>query len=235
MSLSAARYGRGQIWTPEGITRNEKLLYADRRSDNELDKQLRLSALSWMKLRDEELLPAFNLCRNLGYGLDARLVIHGEDSSIDIDIEARGTVTKLQITTAGPVWPGERHWGADYKCGVRLLNEHGTLSGFGRFSKTIEGMDIGENSGATGAELSSAYRAGIILALQNKGTRVGDDVHLLVQCKGYSDAMSRESFLHIAAEAFAACPLENFREIHIQAREPGYYLSLKVGPRAAVH
>lgn len=204
----------------------EAELLAARQADRKLSDTLRVSTARWLKTRNEELYPAWYLCRHLGFPATTRFRIGLPGATSDIDIAVDGQYRHLQITTTGPIWPeGHKNWGLDHRLHMEQLNRGGQSSGWGPYFRAPDGSITNRDEAISNDERDPAHLRGLTQALASKQTHQLDDCDLVVYAKAYDQAMSIEAFQQLAEQACKALPLRNFRCTHIVSANEGYYYS----------
>jgi hypothetical protein len=125
-------FTRGVWYTFDDFAVFEQALLAARRLDPSLDADLRLNRQPWIKVRNEELYPAWYFCKHLDLSPSTEFQIGLDGADADIEIRTAGRKRRLQITTAGPVWSdGMTHWGVNHMLHMQQLNQRGQSSGWG--------------------------------------------------------------------------------------------------------
>src|SRR5262245_3669998 len=95
---------RGVWCTFSNFCAFEDALLAAGGPPSEFARQLRAKAWWWVKVRNEELYPAWDFSRHLGPSRCAEFRIGHPGADADIEIRAMQQPTRrLQITTAGPL------------------------------------------------------------------------------------------------------------------------------------
>jgi hypothetical protein len=219
-------FARGTWYTFADFAAFEAALLAARRSDSKLDADLRLNRSAWIKIRNEELYPAWYFRRHLGLPRTTEFRIGLEGADADIEIRIPDLIRRLQITTAGPLWPdGSRHWGRDHMLHMEQLNQSRHSSGWGPYRRQANGSIVNRNEAISTAERDPAYLEGVRQSLEGKRLNQHADCELIIYAGKYNEAMNAETFREIAAAALREVPLTNFLAIHVLAAGGGYILS----------
>jgi hypothetical protein len=175
-------FARG-VWSRfQDFSEFEESLLAARRDDPNLDHDLRNNGRPWIKIRNEELYPAWYFIRNLGLSPSTEFRIGQPGAAADIEIRAADQPTRrLQITTAGPLWRAETgDWGADHVLHMQQLNQLGQSSGWGPYQKEPDGSITNRNEAISSDERDPPYAASLRQALEKKQLNQHGDCELIV-------------------------------------------------------
>jgi len=187
---------------------------------------LRVNRQPWIKLRNEELYPAWYFCRHAGLPPSTEFRISLEGADADIDIRTAEHSRRLQITTAGPLWlDGATRWGEDHMLHMQQLNQTGQSSGWGPYLRQSDGSITNRDEAISSDKRDPAYLAGIRQALLGKRFNQQSDSELIVYASKYDQSMSVETFTEIANTALRDVPLHDFVEVHLLAATEGYLVS----------
>jgi hypothetical protein len=219
-------FARGTWYAFDAFCAFERDLLAGRRLNPKLDSDLRLNRQPWIKVRNEELYPAWYFCRHVGFPPSAEFRIGLEGANADIEIRTTEVTRRLQVTTAGPLWPnGATHWGQDHKLHMQQLIQTGQSSGWGPYRKQTDGAILNRDEAISSSERDPAYLAGIRQALLGKSLNQHTDCELIVYAGGYDEAMNLKTFRAIAITALCHTPLNDFSAVHVLTASDGYIVS----------
>jgi hypothetical protein len=222
---------RGVWYTFGNFDEFEEHLLAARRADPRLDADLRLNRQPWIKLRNEELYPAWHFCQHVGFPLSAEFMIGPAGAAADIEVRTPDMARRLQITTAGPLWPdGASHWGEEHMLRMHQLNQIGQSSGWGPYRRQANGSIVNRDEAINSAERDPAYLAGIRQALLGKRFNQHTDCELIVYANAYNQAMNLKTFSEIANTALCEVMLDDFVAVHVLAAGEGYIVSRQQSP-----
>jgi hypothetical protein len=224
--MTSFPFSRAVWYTFSEFVEFEQHLSAARRADSKLDADLRLNRQPWIKIRNEELYPAWHFCKhcNLLPATEFRIGLVGADA--DIEIRMAGCIQRLQMTTAGPLWPGgTTQWGVDHMLHMQQLNQKGQSSGWGPYRKQPDGSITNRDNAISSDERDPAYLAGIRQALIGKRLNQHADCELIVYAGGYNEVMNHNTFRKIAGDALRKVPLPDFAAVHILAGGEGFIVS----------
>lgn len=204
--------------------RYEDELRLQRATDRDLSAALGQKAERWMKVRSEEVYPVWYLTRHLKLSSDAEYRLTEPGAAADIELKADGVIRKLQITTAGPLWPaGAAHWGADHKLHMEQLSSVDESGGWGPYRRVADSQIVNRDEAICSDERDFAYLTGLVQTLQIKQKHQQSDCELIVYADAYDEAMSEEDFYRIALEAIRSVPIGGFSEVCILSATNGYY------------
>ncbi len=179
-----------------------------------------------MKLRNEEVYPAWHFCRLKGGPSSTEFCIGKEHATADIEVRLANHLHRLQITTAGPLWTeAAKQWGKDHRLLMEKLNQTGESSGWGPHFKQADGSIANHDEAISTAERDPVYLSGIEQALGGKSGNQHSDCELIVYACGYDQAMNLDTFCEIAETALNAVPLKEFNALHVLANADGYLVS----------
>jgi hypothetical protein len=144
-------FERDQQYPLRSLKDFEAMLATARKRDEVVSKALRDAATCWwVKLRNDELIPLEYFAANRRLPDDATFILMSQGSDVDIAISNDNAVTRLQITTTGPVWSrrdgSKRDWGYDQHLMMRKLNAENSVGGFGPFEETDDKIANGEDA-----------------------------------------------------------------------------------------
>lgn len=226
MSSTPPVFERGRWISFAAFRSFEDYLLRQRSEDRLLSDALRVKSEAWMKLRNEEVYPAWYFIRHRGLpeATEYRLTAEGADADVELKIE--NTVHRLQITTAGPLWPdGPTNWGADHILHMQQLNQLGESSGWGPYRRNPDGTITNRDEAISSEERNPAYLQGLIAALRGKAMHSQPDCDLLVYAHAYDQAMSVETFENLVRTARQDVSMSGFRSVVILAAGDGYCCS----------
>jgi len=200
----------------------ESVLREQCRQDSSYRTRLVSGSEPWMKLRSEEVFGALHLARALGWQ-EGEYKIAEANAAMDIEIRDGPNSHRLQITTAGPVWPkGSSHWGRDHKLQMEQLRKNGHSSGWGPFRRLPSGEIVNNESAISRSIRDNAYRCGLTNALSRKSTHQSADLELVVEAVDYQ-VWEPETFISFARHALDAIPMQGFAAVHFVTGEPAVY------------
>ncbi len=225
ISLAIFPFERNRWYSFQDFVLFEDNLFRLRRTDHELDNDLRTNRRRWIKVRNEELIPAWHLCKHLNLLPAADFLLCEGGSYADIELRTSSDTRRLQITTAGPIWRNNSpHWGQDYILHMEQLNREGSSSGWGPYVRQSDGSITNRQKALDGSERDAAYGNGLQKALQGKQRKQHSDCELVVLAKDYNIAMSEIVFQAIATSALNSVALVSFSAVHILCGGDGYYV-----------
>ncbi len=176
-----------------------------------------------MKLRSEEVYGAFYLAHALGWPDESEYRIAAEYADMDIEIRNGPDLHRLQVTTAGPIWPeGSPHWGVDHKLQMKQLRESGISSGWGPFKQLPSGEIVNNDSVISRDERDAAFGAGLLKALTRKTNHRSPDLELVIKAADYG-ICDPETFKELANEKLRATPVLGFAAVHFVTNKADVY------------
>lgn len=216
-------------YTLKDLAAFEEGLLLARRQDKQLDHDLRIARKEkekdWIKLRNEELYPLFCFAKKIHLAEDTEFQICEEGADADLELRSKEGVRRLQITLAGPIWPGgEENWGKSHKFCMEKLNSEGQTSGWGPFRKASDGSISNREEMITTEERDSAYYDGLVKALEGKQNHRIPDCDLIIRAVAYCEAMNQQTFVNLANAALSEVSLSNFRSLYILDYGEGYFV-----------
>jgi hypothetical protein len=181
-------FERGRQYSLRSLKEFEAMLATARNRDEVVSKALRDAATCWwVKLRNDELIPLEYFAANRRLPDDATFILMSQGSDVDIAIFDDSAVTRLQITTTGPVWSrrdgSKRDWGYDQHLMMRKLNTENSVGGFGPFEETGDKIANEEDALET-EKIVGAFAEGLTRAFEKKARLRTPDCELLVHVVG---------------------------------------------------
>jgi hypothetical protein len=191
----------------------EKLLWA-RRANGLLSNELRApEARSWIKLRNEELIPVLHYARHQRMADDTTFMVMPDGCKIDLRLTHASKIENLQITIANPKWDfpepeSIKHSGHQQRLSMEILNRDG-CGGWGPITKAEEEL-IQESRAVSMPMLLDSHRAGLVDALSNKFRKDygNDEITLLAYASTYSEGLTLEQFRTIVPDALGKATSE---------------------------
>jgi hypothetical protein len=209
-------FARAVWYTLADLHAFEERLLVARRADAQLSDALRLKRDTWMKLRSDELYPLVYLAQHLSLPVSVNFRIEPEGSEVDLTLRTNTRECSLQVTTAGPLWPGtQKDWGYDHNLQMQKLNQEGEISGWGLFRREPDGAISNREEVISTSERNAPYIDGLVAALKKKVPYRIPNCELVVYAVGYGQAMDEASFLSLAGLALQRIPLPNYEAVHI--------------------
>lgn len=204
----------------------EDALLAARRQDKQLDADLRLARLPWMKLRNDELYPLRYFAEQTHLAEDTQFKICDEGADADFELKVVGEATRrLQVTRAGPIWTQDNpNWGIDHKLHMEKLNWEGQSLGWGPYRKESDGSISNREEMLSTEERDRPYLDGLVKALKGKRYHRIPDCDLIVHANTYHEAMNPQTFARIANVALSNVALNNFSSVYILDYGEGYFV-----------
>jgi len=204
----------------------EDALLVARQQDKQLDADLRLARLPWMKLRNDELYPLRYFAEQTHLAEDTQFKICDEGADADFELKVAGEATRrLQVTRAGPDWtPDNPNWGSDHKLYMEKLNREGRSSGWGPYHRESDGSIFNREEVISTDERNQPYLVGLVKALKGKQDHRIPDCDLIVHAVTYHEAMNPQTFVCIANAALSNVALNNFRSVYILDSGEGYFV-----------
>lgn len=207
---------RQKWYSLKELTDFEGALLVARRQDEQLDADLRLARLPWMKLRNDELYPLRYFAEQTNLAEDTQFKICAEGADADFELKVGETTRRLQVTRAGPIWtPDNPNWGLDHKLHMGKLNREGQSSGWGPYHKESDGSISNREEILSTEERDRSYLDGLVKALKGKQYHRIPDCDLIVHAVAYHEAMDPQTFACIANAALSNVPLNNFCGVYI--------------------
>lgn len=180
--------GDGEWRTLGELRAFELALLAERQRDPSFSDVVRLDNSPAEKLRRDELVPFLYMAHHESLP-DATLFRKPQtEQGIDLEYAHDGTVMRLQITKAYPVWLnalGEAvNGGYQYRLHMEKLTANGFLSGTGPFER--RGGEIVHHEGCdTWDDKRAALLRGLIAAFEGKASHGSKDITLLVHAETF--------------------------------------------------
>lgn len=203
----------------------EGALLVARRQDKQLDADLRLERLSWMKLRSNELYPLRYFAEQTHLAEETQFKMSDEGADADFELKVDGETTRrLQVTRAGPIWPDNLNWGLDHKLHMEKLNREEKSSGWGPYRKEFDGSISNREEPISTEERDRPYLDGLVKALKRKQYHRIPDCDLIVHANTYHEAMNPLTFVCIANAALSDVLLNNFSRAYILDYGEGYFV-----------
>lgn len=220
-------FSRMSWYTLKELADFEDALLVARRLDKQLDADLRLApkAKPWIKLRNDELYPLRHFAEQAHLAEDTQFTICKEGSDADFELKIGGTIRRIQVTRAGPIWTSDQsNWGFDYKLHGEQLNRKGQSSGWGPYRKESDGSISNREEMLSTEERDRAYLDGLVKAMKGKQQHRIPDCDLIIHAVTYHEAMNQQTFACIANAALSKVLLENFNSIYILDYGAGYFV-----------
>lgn len=204
---------RGQQYSIGELRAFEKELLSKRQIDQDFSSELRISAQSWAKLRNEELVPFEHLVNWLNIPNEFSFEISPEGHlGPDITLVLLAGSISFQITTADPDWNG--NGGRTQALENLALKRDGVAWGAGgTYKDGSKGQLISQPRAIDSLESQKACRDGIIKALKNKLSKPKTADCLIVYARQFSRELVDEGFVEflqpIVSEVVAGFSLDN--------------------------
>jgi hypothetical protein len=223
---------RGERYALRKLKEFEAMVSRRRAECADLSNALRdVGSSWWVKLRNDELIPLEYLAEHQKVADDAVFCIMQEGSDIDIELTDAGSLRRLQMTTAGPIWMRQdgrtRDWGYDERLKMQKLNDEGSITGWGPFEKEKSGVRNREEP-LSREEIRAAFAEGLARAFKMKSHFRTPMCELAVHLVG-SRKLPERLFCEIIDGAAERVVLDNFTEVHVFDGGGGHYACMSLG------
>jgi len=199
-------FGDGNWHRLDELQEYENRLLTLRQKNPTVSDAVRTDTSPVEKLRRDELLPFLNLANHQELPLNTSFRKPIDECGVDIEYVAAGTLTRLQITTAYPLWLDSvglpLNGGHQQRLKMEKITTNGQLIGCGPFERRED--EILNNEGCNSwEEIETSHRLGLINAFQRKALHWDRNLILLVKGVEYFQNILDVQRFHVMVDSAA--------------------------------